>query len=122
MARAQGGLLQLPSFPEILQEYINQDSERLDKLYIEHQMVGNALTQLRETDFSNYSIPDKWVTVLKNDNIVELRVLVTALLSIFPSNTTVIQQYNCYYLYNNTYYTTIQQLLSDRLLFREFAS
>ena len=32
------------------------------------------------------SVPNKWLVVLKNGNLVELRILVFALLSIFPSN------------------------------------
>ena len=49
------------------------------------------------------TIPNKWVVVLKNANLVETRLLVSALLSIFPSNA-----------YCETVFSYINHIWSDR--------
>lgn len=67
--------------------YISEDVEELDKLVEEVLEVESTLKELSEKEtFANLDIGDKWAQLLKNKNVVHLRKLVAAILSVFPSN------------------------------------
>jgi hypothetical protein len=78
------------SFDDILGDYtryISNDPEEIDQLVVDVTEVETMLKELnKKEDFTKLSLGEKWSCLLKNNNIVHLRKLVSALLSIFPSN------------------------------------
>jgi hypothetical protein len=59
----------------------------LDKLFVELGEINENLEELEEQiTFKKLEIAEKWIVLLKNENLVVIKPLVSALLSIFPSN------------------------------------
>ena len=68
-------------------KFVSTEPEELDTLFEEVGEINDNLEQLGEQiNFKNLEISAKWVVLLKNKNVVVIKPLISALLSIFPSN------------------------------------
>lgn len=66
---------------------VGKEAAARDQLYKEFVEVQKNLQVLREKEeFSTSGLPQKWARLFKSKNIVQLRRLVSALLSVFASN------------------------------------
>ena len=66
--------------------FIGDDSNARDALASEILEVKENLLHLSGTEFDKLPLHEKWITLFKSENIVRLKQLVFALLSVFPSN------------------------------------
>lgn len=67
--------------------FISEDEEEIAQLYAEIGEIEDNLEKLNNQEtFANLDIDKKWAVLFRSKNIVHLKKIVSALLSIFPSN------------------------------------
>jgi hypothetical protein len=67
-------------------QFISTDATEVDKLFEEIAQVRQTFCSLKGTPFESMEAAQKWSQIFKNSNIVILKTLVSALLSVFCSN------------------------------------
>lgn len=78
-----------PSTEEVNAAYtklFGVDPGALDALFEEVGILHETLNRLSNTDFVEKNVDEKWTVIFRNNNLIYLKKLVSALFSMFPSN------------------------------------